>query len=178
MENKQISGFWYILPVLFGIIGGVIAWAVNKKHDSKKAVSFLWVGGIITVVTVVLFFLLVFTVTTSLDGARSEAKDANIMSTMRQLRSLSEIEHAMRFSYANVSCSFGEVAMICEGLESLTGQPPVIHSSIDEYCAYAELQDGYFCIDSMGSADKTDVFPGGSGHCDGVTFFCPAPVVE
>ncbi len=176
--NKQTSGFWYVLPILFGIIGGLIAWAVNKKNDPKKAVSFLWVGGIITVVTGVLFFFLIFAVTTSLDSARSRAEDARIMSTMAQLRSLSEIEYAMELSYANANCSFGEIAIICAELEEYTGQPPVIHSSTDEYCAYAELESGYFCIDRIGFPGKTDVFPGGSGYCDGVTFSCPALVVE
>ncbi len=35
--QKQRSGLWYLLPIVLGIIGGVIAWFVIKDDDPKKA---------------------------------------------------------------------------------------------------------------------------------------------
>ncbi len=178
MENKKVSGFWYILPILLGIIGGLIAWGVNKKHDLKIAVSFLWVGGIISVITGILFSIVFFIVATSLGGARGAAEDAKTMSIMAQMRSLSELEYVKEFSYSNINCSFGEMATLCKELKDSNGHLPVIHSSTENYCIYTETKDGYVCIDSQFSFYKTDVFPGGFGYCDGVTFSCPAPVLD
>jgi len=35
--EKPRSNWWYILPILFGLIGGVIAYFVLRKDDSIKA---------------------------------------------------------------------------------------------------------------------------------------------
>jgi len=38
------SNWWYLLPILFGIIGGVIAYFVIKNDDLKKAKTCLCIG--------------------------------------------------------------------------------------------------------------------------------------
>jgi len=44
------SNFWYILPIVLGLLGGVIAYFVLRKSDSKKAKICLIIGfGISTV---------------------------------------------------------------------------------------------------------------------------------
>ena len=43
-ENKNRSGLWYLVPILFGIIGGVIAYFVIKQDDPKKAKNCLKIG--------------------------------------------------------------------------------------------------------------------------------------
>ncbi len=43
-ENKNRSGFWYLLPIIFGIIGGVIAYFVIKQDDPIKAKNCLYLG--------------------------------------------------------------------------------------------------------------------------------------
>jgi len=41
---KNTSKFWYLLPILFGIIGGVIAYFVLRKSNSRKARNCLLIG--------------------------------------------------------------------------------------------------------------------------------------
>lgn len=49
------SNFWYILPIVLGLLGGVIAYFILRKSDSKKAkiclilgigISVIWTGAI------------------------------------------------------------------------------------------------------------------------------------
>jgi len=67
---QTVSGAWWllvILPFLFGgwsWIGGIIAWAVNKNKDPKKAKSMLIWGIALSVVYLILgiiFIVLVIT---------------------------------------------------------------------------------------------------------------------
>jgi uncharacterized Tic20 family protein len=57
---QSVSGAWWllvILPILFGgwnWIGGLIAWAVTRNKDPKKARSFLITGIVISVVVIIL----------------------------------------------------------------------------------------------------------------------------
>ncbi len=52
-ENKNRSGLWYLLPIIFGIIGGVIAYLVLRKEDYDMARDcFIWGIVINTVVLV------------------------------------------------------------------------------------------------------------------------------
>jgi hypothetical protein len=56
---QSVSGAWWllvILPILFGgwnWIGGIIAWAVNKNKDPKKARSMLIWGIVLSVIFIV-----------------------------------------------------------------------------------------------------------------------------
>jgi len=43
-EERRRSGFWYLLPLIFGIIGGVIAYFVIKQDDPIKAKYCLYLG--------------------------------------------------------------------------------------------------------------------------------------
>ena len=52
--KKVVSSIWYLLPILLGIIGGLIAWAVTKDDDPVKAKKFLILGIIFVVVEVVI----------------------------------------------------------------------------------------------------------------------------
>jgi DNA-directed RNA polymerase subunit RPC12/RpoP len=67
---KPVSGAWWllvILPLLFGgwcWIGGIIAWAVNKDKDSKKAKSMLVWGIILSVIYLVLAIIFIALIVT------------------------------------------------------------------------------------------------------------------
>ena len=56
---QSVSGAWWllvILPILFGgwnWIGGIIAWAVNKNKDPKKAKSMLIWGIVLSVIFII-----------------------------------------------------------------------------------------------------------------------------
>jgi len=54
--KQNVSNLWYIAPVLFAILGGAVAWFLNKDKDSEKARNFLIVGAVMTVINVFLIY--------------------------------------------------------------------------------------------------------------------------
>jgi Na+/proline symporter len=50
----SVSGWWWLLPIFFTWLGGLIAWAVTKDKDPKKARSMLILGIVLAVILVVL----------------------------------------------------------------------------------------------------------------------------
>jgi len=54
---EQVSDAWYLMPFFLGIIGGLIAWIVNKDRNPKKARNFLIFGAVWTVVCVILIWI-------------------------------------------------------------------------------------------------------------------------
>ncbi len=57
-EIKNRSGLWYLLPILFGIIGGVISWFVIKDNDPKKAKNCIYLGLVLLVIDILFGFTL------------------------------------------------------------------------------------------------------------------------
>jgi predicted nucleic acid-binding Zn ribbon protein len=53
--DENVSSLWYLVPLFFGFVGGIIAWAVNKDRNAPKARNML-VFSIIWTVLVALFF--------------------------------------------------------------------------------------------------------------------------
>ncbi|MBT4327377.1 MAG: signal peptidase I [Candidatus Nitrosopelagicus sp.] len=47
--TQQRSPFWYLLPIFFGIVGGIIAYLILKNMDSQKAKRALAIGIIISI---------------------------------------------------------------------------------------------------------------------------------
>jgi hypothetical protein len=62
---QTVSGAWWllvILPILFGgwnWIGGIIAWAVNKSKDPRKAGSMLTWGIVLSVIWLIIAAVIV-----------------------------------------------------------------------------------------------------------------------
>ena len=52
--EKQRSSWWYILPILFGIIGGIIAYFAIRKDDREKAKKCIYLGLIMLAVGILL----------------------------------------------------------------------------------------------------------------------------
>ena len=46
--ERPRSNWWYLLPILFSIIGGVISYFVIKNDDRKKAKNCLCVGLVLS----------------------------------------------------------------------------------------------------------------------------------
>lgn len=63
--SKPINGAWWLLPILMGWLGGLIAWLVNKDQDPKTARAMLITGIVISVVV----FLLLIPVIQNAQGA-------------------------------------------------------------------------------------------------------------
>lgn len=57
-EVVKHTAAWYIVPLLFGIIGGIIGYLVIKDDDKKMATNLLILGIVMTfVLPIVLFFV-------------------------------------------------------------------------------------------------------------------------
>lgn len=57
--EKKKSNFWFLLPILLGLIGGIIAFFVLRKDDPRKAKNCLYLGivlfGIGIIINLALF---------------------------------------------------------------------------------------------------------------------------
>lgn len=67
MENelKIRSRWWYLLPIFFKVIGGIIAYFVLRDDDPKKAKNCLFLGIAITgteITLMVIFFTICTTI--------------------------------------------------------------------------------------------------------------------
>jgi len=52
--EKQRSNWWYLLPIFFGIIGGIIAYFAIRKDDRTKAKKCLYLGLILLAVGIII----------------------------------------------------------------------------------------------------------------------------
>ena len=48
-ERKR-SNWWYLLPIFFGVIGGIIAYFVLRRDDREKARKCMYLGLILLAV--------------------------------------------------------------------------------------------------------------------------------
>jgi cytochrome bd-type quinol oxidase subunit 1 len=53
LESGRPSGLWYLIPILFGILGGIAAYLMLKDRDKDFAKKLLIVGIVMTVIWVV-----------------------------------------------------------------------------------------------------------------------------
>ena len=56
---KSRSQLWYLLPVFVGLIGGIIAYLILRRDDSKKAKKCLYLGIVLAIVGIVINILIV-----------------------------------------------------------------------------------------------------------------------
>ena len=57
MQIRERSSLWFLLPIIFNVVGGVIAYFVIKEDDPKKAKNCLFLGLILAAIPVVLIIL-------------------------------------------------------------------------------------------------------------------------
>jgi hypothetical protein len=57
MEIRKRSNLWFLLPILFNIIGGVIAYFIIKDDDPSKAKNCLWLGIILSAISIAIFLI-------------------------------------------------------------------------------------------------------------------------
>ena len=57
MEVRRRSSLWFLLPIFFNIIGGVIAYFVIKDDDPKRAKNCLWLGIILTAISLAILLI-------------------------------------------------------------------------------------------------------------------------
>ncbi len=57
MEVRKRSNLWFLLPIFFNVIGGVIAYFIIKDDDPRKAKNCLWLGIILTAISFAIFVI-------------------------------------------------------------------------------------------------------------------------
>ena len=51
--EKIRSNVWFLLPILFGIIGGIIAFFILRQDDPRKAKNCLYLGIIFMIIGII-----------------------------------------------------------------------------------------------------------------------------
>lgn len=126
-------------------------------------------------VVIAIIGLLAGIVLVSLGGARTQAKDARIISGMSQLRSTAEVIFSRDGNYDNVACGVGDVGTICSDVDvqngTAGGLPAITRNTAPSsaYCADAILNaaSSWYCVDSTFVSKKYSVDPScGAGGTD------------
>lgn len=55
---EEVSDVWYLVPFFLGIIGGLIAWLVNKDRNPRKARNFLIFGIVWSLIAIIIISIL------------------------------------------------------------------------------------------------------------------------
>lgn len=108
-------------------------------------------------------------------GTRCRGRDARVTADFSQIKTAAEKLYLEDNTYENINCNFGDIKILCDDIKDQSRNPVVIHTSRDNYCAYANLpvKHRYLCIGSNLKLIQTYINPGGAGYCDGETFICP-----
>ncbi len=56
--KKQRSNWWYLLPIFFGIIGGIIAYLMIRKDDPRKAKNCIYIGLVMVLIGIIFNIML------------------------------------------------------------------------------------------------------------------------
>jgi cytochrome bd-type quinol oxidase subunit 1 len=51
--NKPRSNAWFLLPVFFGVIGGIIAFFILRQDDPQKAKNCLYLGIVFMIIGII-----------------------------------------------------------------------------------------------------------------------------
>ncbi len=60
--EKTRSNTWFLLPIFFGMIGGIIAFFILRKDDPQKARNCLYVGIVFMIIGIMLNIAIAATV--------------------------------------------------------------------------------------------------------------------
>ena len=60
--EKSRSNTWFLLPIFFGMIGGIIAFFILRRDDPRKARNCLYVGIVFMIIGIILNIMIAATV--------------------------------------------------------------------------------------------------------------------
>jgi len=60
MQVKRRSSFWFLLPIILNVVGGIIAYFIIKEDDPKKAKNCLYLGLILAAIPILLITVPLF----------------------------------------------------------------------------------------------------------------------
>ncbi len=131
-------------------------------------------------VVIAIIGILAAIVLVSLSGAKNKAKDVRITAGMGQLRTTAEIVNDTNGNYGQVLVTGGnaDVATLAADMNAQngTGTDLVINPAAPSiaYCAYIQMNTGYWCVDSTLASKKCTSTPAVAGGCmPTTTFVCP-----
>jgi len=52
--ERPRSNWWYLLPIFFSLIGGIIAYFAIRHDDQRKAKKCLYLGIILTMISIII----------------------------------------------------------------------------------------------------------------------------
>ncbi|MBT8242560.1 MAG: hypothetical protein HKO48_03515 [Nitrosopumilus sp.] len=52
--EKSRSNAWFLLPIFFGVIGGIIAFFILRQDDPRKARNCLYLGIVFMIIGIIL----------------------------------------------------------------------------------------------------------------------------
>ena len=53
LPDRKRSNWWYLVPILFGLLGGIIGYFALRRDDPEKAKKCLYLGLILTAINIV-----------------------------------------------------------------------------------------------------------------------------
>ena len=56
--EKSRSNAWFLLPIFFGVLGGIIAFFILRHDDPRKAKNCLYLGLVLMVIGIILNIVL------------------------------------------------------------------------------------------------------------------------
>ena len=60
--EKSRSNAWFLLPIFFGVIGGIIAFFIIRNDDPRKAKNCLYLGLVLMLIGIILYIFVVATI--------------------------------------------------------------------------------------------------------------------
>ncbi len=57
MQVRRRSSLWFLLPIVFNIVGGIIAFFIIKEDDPKKAKNCLYLGIVLAAIPILLIVI-------------------------------------------------------------------------------------------------------------------------
>ena len=59
--ERRRSNWWFLLPILFSVVGGVITFFILRRDDPSKARNCLYLGAALTAIGIILQLAIVET---------------------------------------------------------------------------------------------------------------------
>ena len=164
-----LTVIFLVLP-FFLPIGLILVWFLAPWRRKIKLIITLVIVGLLIICAIV--FMLSWP---RIKDFFLEGIDTRLIFDMNQIGNAAAKIYSEEGNYAEVSCLHAEISGFCSEITTMLKETPAIHNNAeDAYCAYTKLFSGkYFCLDSQQPAHEVEVYPGGTGYCDGETFVCP-----